>query len=73
MRRTSTDDSGYGRVYRSFLLPLNHHVKNGLGQLSGCLAKSAAEIIQFLIQSKILNTSMLTCIEKILTTSVKVM
>lgn len=72
MRRTSTDDSGYGKVHRSCLLPLNHHVKNGLGQLNGCLAKFAAEIVQFLIQrSQILNTSMLTWIEKILTMSVK--
>lgn len=73
MRTTSTDNSGYGKVCRSCLLPLNHHVKNCLGQLSGCLEKFTTEIIQFLIQrSQILNTSMLTQIEKILTMSVTV-
>lgn len=73
MRRTSTDDLGYGKVHRICLLPLNHHVKNGLGQLNGCQAKSAAEIVQFLIQSRqILNTSMFRWIKKILTISVKV-
>lgn len=72
MRRTSTDDPGYGKVNGSCLLPLNDHVKNSLGQFNSCLAKFAAEIILFLIQrSPILNTSILTWIEKILTTSVK--